>query len=73
MYETRTVEWHTAWINPRVPSLGVDTERDIHTVVSSFHQTYNAEKKRSCYLGTGRALITHKESGSRYFSSRESC
>jgi len=27
-YETRTDEWHTAWINPRVPSLGMDTERD---------------------------------------------
>jgi len=25
-YETRTDEWHTAWINPRVPFLGVDTE-----------------------------------------------
>ena len=24
-YETRTDEWYTAWINPRVPSLGVDT------------------------------------------------
>jgi hypothetical protein len=27
-YETRTDEWHTACINPRLPSLGVDTERD---------------------------------------------
>ena len=35
-YETRTDEWHTAWINPRVPSLGVDTERDFFPVVSSF-------------------------------------
>jgi hypothetical protein len=25
-YETRTDEWHAAWINPRVPSHGVDTE-----------------------------------------------
>jgi hypothetical protein len=25
-YETRTDELHTAWINPRVPSLGEDTE-----------------------------------------------
>jgi hypothetical protein len=25
MYETRTDEWHTASINPRVSSLGVDT------------------------------------------------
>jgi len=29
--------------------------------------------KRSCYLGTGRALFTHKKTGSHYFSSRESC
>jgi len=27
-YETRTDEWHTAWINLCVPSLGVNTERD---------------------------------------------
>jgi hypothetical protein len=26
--KTRTDEWHTAWINPRLSSLGVDTERD---------------------------------------------
>ena len=32
-----TDDWHTAWINPRVPSLGVDTERDFFPVVSSFH------------------------------------
>jgi len=36
-YETRTDEWHTAWINPRVPSLRVDTERDFYPMVSSFH------------------------------------
>ena len=29
IYETRTDEWHTAWIISRVPSLGVDTERDL--------------------------------------------
>jgi hypothetical protein len=29
MYETRTDEWHTAWTNPRVPSLRVGTERDL--------------------------------------------
>jgi len=29
--------------------------------------------KRSCYLGTGRALSTHKGPGGLYFSSRESC
>ena len=39
IYKYRTDEWHTAWINPRVPSLGVDTERDFHPVVSSFHRT----------------------------------
>ena len=61
MYLTRTDDWHTAWINPRVPSLGVNTERDIHPVVSSFRLTYKADKKKgSCYLGTGRALFTHK-------------
>jgi hypothetical protein len=37
----------TAWINPRVPFLGVDTERDFHPVVSLFHQTYKADKIRS--------------------------
>jgi hypothetical protein len=36
-YEARTDEWHTAWMNPRVPSLEVDTERDFFLVVSSFH------------------------------------
>ena len=72
-YEARTDEWHTAWINPRVPSLGVDTERDFFPVVSSFHQTYKADKRRSCYLSTGRALFTHQEPGGHYFSSRESC
>jgi hypothetical protein len=30
-------------------------------------------QKRSCYLGTERALFTHKELGGHYFSSRESC
>ena len=66
-------EWHTAWINPRVSSLGVDTERDFHSVVSSFHQTYKADKVTSLYLSTGRALFTHKEPGGHYFSSKESC
>ena len=42
-------------------------------VVSSFHQTYKADKRRSCYLSTGRALLTHQEPESHYFSSRESC
>ena len=28
IYETRNDEWHTAWVDPRVPSLWVDTERD---------------------------------------------
>jgi len=61
IYETRTDEWHTAWISPRVPSLGADTERGFHQVVSSFHQIYKADKTRSCYLSTGRAQFTHKE------------
>jgi len=73
IYETRTDEWHTAWSNPRVPSLGVDTERGFHPVVSSFHQKYEVDKTRSLYLSTGRALSTHKESGCHYFTSRESC
>ena len=42
-------------------------------VVSSFHQTYKADKRRSCYLSTGQALFTHQEPGGHYFSSRESC
>ena len=50
IYETRTDEWHAAWINPRAPSLGVDTERDFLPVVSSFHQTYKANKRRSFIL-----------------------
>ena len=59
IYETRTDEWHTALINPRVPSLGVDTEGDFHPMVSSFHQTYRADKIRYCYLSTGWALFTN--------------
>jgi hypothetical protein len=47
-YETRSDEWHTTWINPRVPSLGVDIERDFFPMVSSFHPTYKAKKRRSC-------------------------
>ena len=64
IYETRTDDWRVpvisscfVWINPRVPSLGVDTERDFHPVVSSFHQTYEADKIRFLYLSTERALI----------------
>jgi len=66
IYETRTDVWHTAWINPRVPSFGVDTERDFHQVVTSFHQTYKAENKipvilvRMCTIhtqGTWRSLL----------------
>ena len=56
----KTDEWHTAWINPRVQSVGVDTERDFHPVASSFHQTYRADKIRSLYLSTGRAPFKHK-------------
>ena len=51
----------------------VDTERDFFPLVSSFHQTYKADKRRSCYLSTGRALFTHQKPGGHYFSSRESC
>jgi len=40
-------------------------------VVSSFHQTYKADKRRSCFLSTGRALFTHQKPGGHYFSSRE--
>ena len=71
--ETRSDEWHTAWINPRVSALGVDTERDFLLLVSSFHQTYKNEKKWPFYLTIGRALLTHKEPGRHYFSSRKSC
>jgi hypothetical protein len=62
MYETRTDQWHTAWNNPRVPFLGVDTEQDFHPVDSSFHQTHKADKIRSSYLSIGRrALFPYKE------------
>jgi len=54
-------------------SPGVDTERDFFPVVSSFHQTYKADKRKYCYFSTGRALITHQVSGGHCFSSRESC
>jgi hypothetical protein len=55
-YETRTDEWHTAWLNPHLPSLRVGTERDFFPVVSSFHQTYKANRRRSFYLSTGWAF-----------------
>jgi len=73
IYETRTDEWHTAWISPRASFFRVDTERDFHPAVSSFHQTYKADKIRSLYLSTGWAIFTHKAPGGHYFSSRESC
>jgi hypothetical protein len=73
IYKTRTDEWHTAWINPHVPFLGVDTERNFHPVVSSFHQIYTADKIKSLYLSTGRTLFTHKEPGGHYFSLSKSC
>jgi hypothetical protein len=38
----------------------MDTERDFHPVVSSFHQTYKADKIRILYLSTGRTLFTTK-------------
>ena len=52
------------------PSGWIDSE--IFPAVSSFHQTYKADKRRSCYLSTGRALFTRQEPGGHYFSSRES-
>jgi hypothetical protein len=42
-------------------------------VVSSFHQTFKTDKRRSCYLSTEQALFTHQEPGGHCFSSRESC
>jgi len=38
---------------------------------SSFHKTYKADKRRSCYLSNGRALFTHMEPGGHYFSSQQ--
>jgi hypothetical protein len=61
------------WINPCVPSLEVDTERNFRPVVSSFHQTYRADKISSCCGSSGQALFTHEKSGGHYFSSRETC
>jgi len=61
IYETRPDELHTAWINPRVPSLGADTERDFHPVISSFHHTYKTDKIRTSHPSTGWALFTHIE------------
>ena len=37
-------------VNPRVPLLGVDTERDFHPVVSSFHQTYKPTNEYPVFL-----------------------
>jgi hypothetical protein len=34
---------------------------------------YKADKVGSSYLGTVRALFTHKEPGGHYFSSRQAC
>jgi len=38
-----------------------------------FIQHTKADKIKSCYLSTGRALFTHNKHGGHYFSSRESC
>jgi hypothetical protein len=51
----------------------VDTERDFLPVVSSFHQTYEANKRRSFILVKERVIFTHKELGGHYFRSRKSC
>jgi hypothetical protein len=71
--ETRTDKWHNTWINPHLPSVRVDRERDFYPVISSFHQTYKADRRGSYYLSTGRAIFTHKDPGGHYFSLRESC
>jgi hypothetical protein len=44
------------------------TQRFLH-----FIKHTKPTKNMSCYLGTGRALFTHKEHGGHYFSSRDSC
>ena len=72
-YETRIDERHTGRVSPHVSSLGVDRERDVFPVVSSFQRTHKADKRRSCYASTGRELFTHQEPGGHYFSPRESC
>jgi hypothetical protein len=72
-YERRIDQGITAWSNPRVPSLEVETERDFFPMISSFHQTYKADKRRSCYLSTGRVLFTQQEPEGHYYSSRKSC
>jgi hypothetical protein len=65
------------WINHRLNQSTfaiprVDTDQAFQPVISSFHQTYNADKIRFCYLSIGRALFTHKETGGHYLA-RESC
>ena len=47
-YETRTNEWHTAWINPRVPSLGVNTERDFFP--DGFFISSNTQSRKKILL-----------------------
>ena len=49
-YKTRTNEWHTAWINPRVPSLGVNTERHFFPVVFHFIKHTETTKEDSANL-----------------------
>jgi len=51
IYETRNDEWHRAWINPRMPYLWVDTERDFHPVVSLFHRHTAGINTRVPFLG----------------------
>ena len=50
IYETRTDKCHTAWINPRVPSLGVDTERDFSP--SGFFISSNIRSRQNKILLT---------------------
>jgi hypothetical protein len=53
IYQTRTDEWHTIWIEPRLPSIGVHTKRDnFQWFIHSIQHTK-----------PGRALFTHKEPG----------
>ena len=44
VHETRTHEWHTAWINPCVPSFGVDTERGFSP--SGFFSSSNIQSQQ---------------------------
>ena len=55
-----------------LPSGWIQCEIFIHWFLHFIKHT-KPDKNRSCYLGTGRPLFTHKEPEGHYFSSRESC